>query len=197
MPENATESEFWSAILWTLGVSHREKDSPSIKKREAYSCLEYAQVKVLVMDEFNNLANAGKQAGAILGAIKGISNRLKVSVVAAGTQAAINALNHDPQMKSRFEPAVLERWQLNKEFLRFLASYEQLLPLARPSNLASREVASKLYAMGGDTVGSIVNVLKKAGVKAIVSGEERITPELLDSINWTRPGQWDEVAKRI
>jgi len=26
MPETPAESEFWSTILWTLGVSHREKD---------------------------------------------------------------------------------------------------------------------------------------------------------------------------
>lgn len=197
MPETPGESEFWSLILWALGISHREKDPASIKKRQAKSALEYAQVKILIIDEFNNLANAGKTAGALLAAIKGLSNALKLPIVAAGTQAAINALNSDPQMKSRFEPAVLDRWRLDKEYLRFLASYERLLPLAEPSGLATRELAPIIFGMVGDTIGGTVKLLKTAAVKAIETSSERITVSTLESLDWVRPGEWDEVARRI
>lgn len=197
MPESPSETEFWSAILWMLGMSHGEKDHVSVKKKAVYSGLEYTKAKVLVIDEFNNLVNAGKHAGIILAAIKGLSNRLKISFIAAGTQAAINALNSEPQMKSRFQPAVLERWTLDKEYLRFLASYERLLPLSKPSTLNGREVASQIYAMMGDTVGGIAGVLKKAAHYAIETGEEQITPELLKELDWTRPAHWDDVAKKV
>jgi len=109
----------WSTILWALGISHREKDPASLKKRQVKSALQYASVRLLIIDEFNNLSNAGKKAADLLAAIKGLSNDLKISIVAAGTQAAINALNSDPQMKSRFEPAPLDRWRLDAEYLRF------------------------------------------------------------------------------
>lgn len=115
MPETPDETELWSTLLWALAISHREKDPASIKKRQAKSVLQYANVRLLVIDEFNNLTNAGKAAGDLLAAIKGLSNELKISIVAAGTQAAINALNSDPQMKSRFEPTALDRWKLNSE----------------------------------------------------------------------------------
>ncbi|WP_020406002.1 TniB family NTP-binding protein [Hahella ganghwensis] len=197
MPETPDESEFWSTILWNLGISHRERDPAPIKKREVKSTLQYAEVRVLAIDEFNNLTNAGKIAGDLLAAIKGLSNDLKISIVAAGTQTAINALNSDPQMKSRFEPAALDRWQLNHEYLRFLASYERLLPLAEPSNLASREIAPKLYGMMGDTIGGTVKLLKAAAVQAIETGQEKITSKLLDNLDWVRPGDWEEVARRV
>ena len=197
MPETPDESELWSSILWALGVSHKERETPYIKKRHVKSTLQYSETRVLAIDEFNNVANSGKIAGDLLAAIKGLSNELKLSIVASGTQAAINALNSEPQMKSRFQPAVLDRWRLDAEYLRFLASYEQLLPLAEPSGLATRELAPKVFGMVGDTIGGTVKLLKAAAVRAIESGTERITPQLLDGLGWIKPGEWDEVAKRI
>lgn len=197
MPETPDESELWSSILWAMAISHREKDPASLKKRQVKSILHYAQVRVLVIDEFNNLVNAGRAAGDLLAAIKGLSNELKISVVASGTQAAINALNTDPQMKSRFEPAALDRWKLDAEYLRFLASYEQLLPLAEPSGLSSREIAPKIYGMAGDTVGGTVKLLKAAARHAIETGRECIDLQVLEQMPWTKPGEWDDVARRI
>lgn len=197
MPETPDESEFWSLLLWACRVSHRERDSAAVKKRQAKSILQYAQVRLLVIDEFNNLTNAGKVAGHLLAAIKGLSNDLKMSIVAAGTQAAINALNSDPQMKSRFDPCPLSRWTLNAEYLRFLASYERVLPLAEPSGLASREMATAIYGMGGETIGNTVRLLKAASSKAIEMGQERISLETLQAIEWTKPSDWDTVARTI
>lgn len=197
MPETPDETEFWSEILWHCGVSHREKDPAALKKRQVKSHLQYSQARLLVIDEFNNLTNAGKAAGYLLAAIKGLSNDLKIPIIAAGTQAAINALNSDPQMKSRFDPAPLPRWELDGEYRRFLASYERLLPLADPSDLSSRELATKLYGMAGDTIGMTVRLLKDAAVRAVEEGEERITPKLLDSLNWTSHRDWDSIASTV
>ncbi|MDQ1835287.1 TniB family NTP-binding protein [Massilia scottii] len=197
MPETPDESEFWSVILWAMGVSHGDRDTPAMKKRQAKSVLGYAGVRVLVIDEFNNLTTAGRRAGDLLAAIKGLSNDLKMSVVAAGTQAAINALNSDPQMKSRFEPIALDRWRLDTEYLRFLASYEKLLPLGEPSNLASRELAPLLFGMAGETIGRTVKLLKESASHAIQTGRERIDPTVLKTMNWTRQDEWDDISKRV
>lgn len=196
MPETPDESELWSLMLWALAVSHREKDPASIKKRQVKSLLVHSQVRLLVVDEFNNLARAGKAAGDLLAGIKGLSNELKISIVAAGTPDAANTLASESQMWSRFEVAILDRWKLDQEYLRFLMSYERLLPLAEPSNLASRELAPKIYGMAGDTVGGAVKLLKLASAAAIESGAERITATLLDRLEWTRSDQWNEIGKR-
>jgi hypothetical protein len=197
MPETPNESEFWSAILWALAISHRDRDPTPSKKRQAKTILQYASVKILIIDEFNNLTSAGKNARDILAAIKGLSNDLKISIVAAGTKEAIYALNTEPQMKTRFEPAVLNPWKLNNECLRFLASYERLLPLPEASNLASRDLAPKIIALAGETIGGITKLLKAAAKKAVEEDERRITPALLDTLHWIRPGEWDEVARSV
>ena len=197
MPETPSESDFWSEILWTMMISHGDRDSVASKKKEAKSILVYAGIRVLVIDEFNNITTAGKAAGDLLTAIKMLSNDLKISIVAAGTQAAINALNLEPQMKSRFEPAALDRWKLNVEYLRFLTSYEKLLPLAEPSNLASREIAPLIYGMAGETIGSTVKLLKEASSFAIASGKERIDEKVLKAMTWTREDEWDEISRRV
>lgn len=197
MPDTGDASAFWSEILWTMLIAHREGDHPRNKKRQVKSILQFARVRVLVIDEFNNLINAGRKAGDLLASIREISNTLKLSIVAAGTQPAINALNSDPHMKSRFAPVALTRWQLNAEYLRFLASYERLLPLAKPSGLATRELATRLYAMGGDAIGGTVNLLRDAAKSAIETGAECITVPLLEKLDWAGPEGWEDVARAV
>lgn len=197
MPDTADASAFWSEILWAMLIAHREGDHPRNKKRQVKSILQFARVRVLVIDEFNNLVNAGRKAGDLLASIRELSNTLKLSIVAAGTQAAINAMNSDPHMKSRFSPVALDRWQLNAEYLRFLASYERLLPLAKPSGLVTREVATRLYAMGGDAIGGTVNVLKAAAKVAIETGTECITASLLEQLDWAGADGWEELARAV
>lgn len=194
MPDTPDQAQFWSAILWALLITHRDTAPAKLLKREAKSALQYAHVGVLVIDEFNNLVNAGRKAGDILAAIRELSNALKISIVAFGTQAAINALNLEPHMKSRFQPLSLQRWRLDAEYLRFLASYERLLPLARPSGLATRELAPRIYGLGGDTVGGTVKLLKAAASLAVDLGTECITVPVLDKLAWTGPGDWEKVA---
>ncbi|MDP9606926.1 UNVERIFIED_ORG: hypothetical protein J2W38_006746 [Variovorax paradoxus] len=196
MPATPSESSFWSEVLWSLNIRHGERDPPEKKRRQAFDAMEYASVRVLAIDEFNHLTNAGKDAAKLLAAIKNISTALRIPIIASGTQAAINALNSDPQMKSRFEPAVLDRWKLDREYLRFLASYETFLPLAQPSNLAGREIAPTIYGMAGDTIGGTVKLLKSAASHALRTGHERIDAGVLAAMNYVRSGDWDEAARR-
>lgn len=197
MPAMPTESSFWSELLWSLNIQHRERDTPEKKRRQAFDAMEYASVRMLAIDEFNHLVNAGKDAGRLLSAIKNVSSALRLPIVASGTPAAMHALSKDPQMSTRFEATALDRWKVNKEYLRFLASYETFLPLAEPSNLASRELAPTIYGMAGDTIGGTVKLLKNAATYALTTGRERIDAGVLTSMNHLRAGQWDEVAGRL
>jgi hypothetical protein len=196
MPAKPTETSFWSELLGCMLLGHRERDPIEKKRHQAYHGLNYLGIRVIAIDEFNHLTNAGKHAAAILASIKNLSTDLKVAIIATGTQAAINALNSDMQMKTRFEPLVLDRWTMNAEYLRFLASYERLLPLAEPSNLATRELAPKIWALGGDTIGGTVNTLQRAAVLALHSGKEKIDASILGRIGTAAADQWTAIAQR-
>ncbi|MEN9307600.1 MAG: hypothetical protein RL173_1532 [Fibrobacterota bacterium] len=192
-----SESDFWSRILWALCISHREKDLKMVKEQQAKSVMRYAGVRLIVIDEFNNVMNMGKKAGELLSVIRGLSNTMKIPIVASGTQVSMNALNSDPTLKSRFQPMALNRWQPNAEYLRFIANYEKLLPLAEPSGLVNRTLAPLLYGMAGDTLGGTVKLIRAAAAEAIQSGEEKITEKILKRLEWTKPDRWDEASIKI
>lgn len=197
MPGTPTESSFWSEVLYSLNIAHRVKDGPDVKRNAAMDAMRDANTRLLMIDEMNHLANAGKDAGRILAEIKNVTTALRIPILATGTQQAVNALRSEPQLMTRFEPLVLERWTLSKEYLRFLASYETFLPLAEPSNLASRELAPTIYDMSGDAIGGTVTVLKQATKFAIENGRERIDAKLLAAFKHSRPPGWDEAANRV
>lgn len=192
MPATPDESELWSTILWALGISHREKDPARIKKNEVKGILQYVGCRLLVIDEFNHLVNAGKQAGELLSSIKELSNALNISIVAAGTEAAINAVGSDLQMRKRFDAVVLRPWAANAEYKRFLLSYTALLPLARSSEFDG-DLVRTVFAMTGATLGDTVNLLKAAAVHAIRTGAERIDTEVLKELNWRAKQDWDAI----
>lgn len=197
MPAKPTESSFWSELLWALNIGHRINNASEKKRRQAYDAMEYASVRLLVIEEFHHLANAGKKSAKLLAEIKNVSAALSISILASGTQAAANAIHSDSQLRSRFELAVLDRWNLDREYLRFLVSYERLLPLAEPSNLASREIAPVIYGMAGDMIGGTVKLLKYAAAHALRIGRERIDLDVLCAQHYITAGGWDEVEQRV
>ena len=197
MPSDPTPSSMYSAILWRMAIGHRETDSAKVKCRQVEDILRYAHVRMLLLDEFNNVADAGREARNILSAVRSLSNKLKIPIAAAGTQSAINALNQDPQLKSRFQPFALRAWKLDMKYLQFLASYERLLPLHHPSNLTSEALATLIHRLCGEAIGETVKLLKAAAMQAIKSGTEKITPEIVSSLKGVAVTRWNDVAATI
>lgn len=114
---------------------------------------------------------------------------MQISIVGAGTREAFHAIQTDPQLSNRFEPAFIPRWEFNTEFLRLLASFEKMLPLKLPSNLVDEKIAIKLLSMCEGIIGELSNVLGKTVILAIKTDKEQITSKLLDSIEWQRPSE--------
>ena len=197
LPAKPNESNFWSEVLWSLNISHRGQDRADLKRPAAIDSMRHANTRMLVIDELNHLVNAGKEAATLLAEIKNVTSALRIPILATGTQPAIHALRSEPQLMTRFEPIVLERWKLDAEYLRLLASYERLLPLAERSDLASRTLAPTMYSMAGDTIGGTVSLLKEAAVLAIETGRERIDEEVLSQLRGHRRADWDDAARRL
>ncbi len=198
MPTQPDESRFWTELLLALSVGHRDTDPIQRKKNQALSVLRYVNCRMLVIDEVHNvLIGHIRQQRHFLAVLKNLSNELKLPIVAVGTREAIRTLHTDPQLSSRFEVFGLPLWRLDKEFLILLASIEKMLPLPRSSELTSRQMASKLYDMSGGTIGSLTNILKRACVHAIQQGEERISLETLDKIQWVKLDEYRTQADAL
>src|SRR5450631_1979637 len=98
-----------------------------------------------------------------LNVIKHLGNELQIPIVAAGTQDAFNAIQTDPQLANRFEPAVLQRWTMGEDYLRLLASFEKLLPLEHRSDLLEPAMAIKILSLSEGTIGEIFGAALSSG----------------------------------
>lgn len=192
-----SETRFWSEMLRMLHVSYRESDSPQRKKNQAFELLAYVRCRLLVIDEIHNVLTGGPREQRIfLTLLKNLSNELGIPLVCVGTGDAVRALHTDTQLSSRFTSFGLRKLPLDKSFLGFLATYERQLPLARPSNLASREIATAIHReSSGGLIGEVTKLIKAAAVAAVRSGEERITPDLLASVEHVRLRDYREQAE--
>jgi len=187
MPSEPNEGRFWSEVLFALCIAHRDKASAQQKKNQAVEVLRYVGCRALVIDEIHNILFGHFRAQRhFLGVIKNLSNELKIPIVAAGTPEAVSALQTDPQLGRRFEVFSLPTWDLDRSFLQLLASFERVLSLAYPSNLPSRDLATKLHGMSDGVIGELNRVLKRATVVAVRRGEERISLDTLNNLNWVR-----------
>lgn len=176
VPTDPTETRFWTALLTAAGIAHRDTDPVLRKMQQATSVLAYLQVRMLVIDEFHNvLLGHARHQRQLLALIKGLSNPpLRMTMVLAGTEAAVLAIQTDDQLERRFDDFVLPRWKDDEGYRRLLRGFERLLPLAEPSGLGDDDVATALHAKSGPTIGGLSRMLKRLTVLAIEGGRERI-----------------------
>lgn len=186
MPDDPSEGKFWSALLSALRIPHRTTDAVKHHKAQALEMIKAVNSRALLIDEIHNLLEgSAKQQSHALAMLKMVSNELSIPIIAAGTQRAVSALSTDDQTATRFVPIELPPWRLTQELRTFLSGMEAVLPLAEPSDLASREMVTALLAKANETIGGFVFVLQEATVLAIRSGKERLDPKLIAAVDST------------
>jgi len=195
MPTEPTATRFYAALLDELGAPHGRRTSPGTRKHElgrlALDVLRGVGTRVLVIDELHNLlAGRGDHRREFLNLLRYIGNALRIPVVGAGTKDAYRAIRTDPQLENRFEPIALPLWEANAETATLIASFAASLPLRRPSpDLRRVAVLRAIVARSGGTIGEILSLMRAAGVAAIESGEEAISPRILDAAAYQGPDE--------
>ncbi len=189
-PPTPDESRFYNVILDKLFASYKVNDRVDKKCQQVIRLLSRLNVKMLVIDEIHHVlaGNLNKQRH-FLNTIKYLGNELQIPIVGVGIKEAFNAIQTDPQLANRFEPVLLPRWEIDAEFLKLLASFEKMLPLKEPSNLAKTDLAIELFNMSEGIIGELNTVLTKAAVKAVDTSIEHINLKILKSIDWTQPSE--------
>lgn len=180
-PGKPNESGVISEMLLAVKIKHPIRHGPALKRPVLLQAVEQLNMKALFMDEFNHVNEAGKEAAPLLGFLMNFADGTGVKVVAFGTEKATNALLIDPQFYTRFKIIELDQWTLNSVYLGFLAGYERVLPLARPSGLATKELAPEIFRLAGAStltsfvsLGGTVEVLKGLSAFALKNGQECI-----------------------
>jgi hypothetical protein len=186
-PSEPDEKRLYQRILQKAFVPFRSNHKAETLYHQVVHVLKSLELRVLVIDEIHHvLSGKTNNRQVFLNTLKSLSNQLMISIVAVGTKDAFHVFQSDPQMASRFEPLPLPRWQMDKEYMRLLVTYEKLLPLKEQSNLSDRTIASKILSLTDGTIGGITGILKKAAIKAI-GEEEKITLDIIQSLEIMLP----------
>jgi hypothetical protein len=72
-----------------------------------------------------------------------------------------------------------------------------LLPLKQQSNLAGKEMASRLLAMSGGTIGELSELLNEAAMYAIRKGTEVIDATSLTNCGYLPPSERKSTAAKL
>lgn len=183
MPATPDQHRFYSALLFELGAPHNAAAGVSVLERLARELLRRMAPRILIVDEVHHLlAGTYREQRASLNLLKFLANDLQLSIVLVGTADAMLALQGDTQMNSRFSPFELTRWQLNDEFRRFLAAFEQVIPLRKASGLAQRAILEFVHAYSGGLTGEVARLLNDAAEYAILDGSEMVTLAHLEHV---------------
>jgi hypothetical protein len=188
MPSEPSIKRFYSALLVATGAPIRPRQQLPELEQQALSLLRAMKVKMLVIDELHNIiAGSGSNQREFLNLLRFLGNELRIPLVGIGTKEAYLAIRSDDQLENRFEPMVLPLWQEGSELESLLASFVALLPLRRPSLIATPDMARYLLARTEGTIGELAQLLICAAIIAIESGEESITARMLSLADYEGP----------
>ena len=197
-PPTPEEGRFYNTILEALGTPYNPRERVAQQQIQVLRMLKRIGIRMLIIDEVHNvLTGSVTKQRQFLNVLKYVGNDLQITLVGLGTKEALRALQADPQLANRFEPAALPPWQLDQEFQMLLASFERVLPLRQPSRLADETLARKLLALSEGSLGELAVLLTSAAVYAVRSGTERIDEQVLAAIDWVPPTERRRRAERL
>lgn len=195
MPPGPDERRFFGAVLEALAFPHMPSDSIVRRQDYALRVMRATGVRLLIIDEVHNLLSGSQlQQRRMLNLLRWLGNELQISLVGAGTAEALHAIQSDDQLANRFEPLGLPPWKDNNEYRQLLSTLEAVLPLRRPSHLASSTLAGRVLSVSEGILGEVVAMVTRAAVRAVIAGEEAITAKTLDEAGFISPSQRRRVA---
>jgi hypothetical protein len=153
--------------------------SPTMRLHEletrAIGMLQHAAPRMLLIDEIQHLLSCGiRDQRVALNAIKFLANKLRISIVAAGTHEALHVMRADPQIASRFEQLELPVWTESHELRRFIAGYLALLPIKRSSAAIDKRFVEYLLELSEGVTGRIIDVLRRAALQGIADKTQKV-----------------------
>lgn len=180
-PPSANEKDLLVSIVNALQLPYRRSDTSGVLRIQVTNALRETHTKMLIIDEVHSmLTGTARQQRTIMNVLKFLCNSLQMPIVLCGTNEAVRILHTDPQHQSRFDVAELPLWQENSAFQYLVGSFERILPLKEPSNLAkSIEKLHLIHSISGGNLGNLKRLLNNCAIQAIEEGEEKITLDII------------------
>jgi len=185
MPSGPDESRFFAAILDQLGMPYDNRARLVALQDVAVRTMRLTGVRMLVIDELHNLLSGSRsRQRQLLNLLRWLGNELHIPLVGVGTGEALQAINSDDQLVSRFEPFMLPLWTEGDAYRRLLGALEAVLPLRRPSNLTDPALSAKILTAAEGVLGEVIAIVNGSAVLAVKTGREAISARLIDDIRF-------------
>lgn len=173
MPNVPDEADFLKEILKSAGSPFKHDLTLSGLRAVVRRLLADIQVRVLIIDELQNLlAGSARQQRIIFNTIRFLTNELRRPICCAGTEDARAALVTDPHLADRFEAHQLIPWRNDDDLIELLTAFEHTLPLRRPSDLRSKMVRQHILSQTDGITVRIFRLIENVAIAAIRTGKE-------------------------
>lgn len=187
-PHVPHEKSFYYNVLDQLNLPYRKNTRAEFLKQTIINAFKDMKVKIMIMDEIHHvLSGTASKQREFLNLIKYISNEAQVSIVALGTSEASFALKAERQLDTRFDKMIIPKWQYDENFLKLLLTIEKIIALKNQSNLVSPDISKLIFQMSNGIIGEVFKIVRLASLKAIETGEERITLKGLKDLDYVSP----------
>jgi hypothetical protein len=147
-------------------------------ENDALRQLAKLQPRLLAIDEIHHLlACAPREQRAALNILKYLSNKLRVSIIALGTNEALHVMRTDPQIASRFESCALPAWTATEDLRRFIAGFLMKLRV-EPAEIVNSAVAiDYILDLTSGVTGRIVELLRQSARLTLGRQSQKLSVE--------------------
>lgn len=184
--EGAGLSHFYARILSGLRAPQAAGwRSLSRASEQVDHLLDSLKPRLLIFDEFHSALRGRRQdVKAIFSFLRRIARVHDISPVLVGEIAVYDALHDTEEMGSRFDTIPVPRWGFDEDFATLLDSLEASMPLAQASDLSRLPLARMIHDLSEGLIGEVVDIVTRAAIAAIESGEERITSSTVMALGY-------------
>ena len=185
-PNRADLHDLYNKMFQFFVVPYRKDEPISEREKKIRHYCEVNEVKMIIIDEIQGalIGSITKQMEFMNG-IKNLSNILKIPIVLVGTPKGVSLVSSDHQLKSRFVPTRIKKWEYNEDYLSLLYSIEMTLPLKKPSNIYKNEkLAKDILELSDGLIGDIMTICELLAIEAIESKKEKIERKMIKEIEY-------------
>lgn len=189
VPVPATPKSLATELLKVLGDPAAEKGTLISQTNRLKWALKMRTVELIMLDEFQHFQDrdSSKVLKTISDWLKLLMDHTRIPIVLAGMPYSTSILDApgNEQLQRRFAtrltlaPFGYKSPAEQKEFQRFLKEIDDALPFTRSSDLATPELAFRIYTATDGVIAHVMKLIRYATVVALDLDRTKVTPELL------------------
>lgn len=189
--------DFNWALLEFFAHAGRNRGTANAFAYQALDCITSCETRLVVVDDLQFLRFQSQSGTELSNHFKFIANEFPVMLLLIGHNLRGKGLYLDPQLERRITPLGLEPFQVEDEpgrlqWRSLLLALERRLVLANKHlGMLADDLSDYLFARSTGHIGSLITLITRGCERAIRTGEERLTGDLLSQV------KLDAAAERL